>query len=264
MPSLLASLPVFQGKRPKVPDWADISLATEQGKAVAANTAALPALTELGRDVNSYNQSERDRMLELAMPGYNSLLSKQRGIIESQLRGEIPEDVQRQIRRETAYGALKGGFGGSEMGRNLTARDLGLTSLNLTNNAIDSASRWMANTANLKMPGQFDVTSMFVTPQQMFAATFQNQMQKFERDTYAAKIAAAPAPWAAHMGAALDSIADTALSMVSGMGGGMMGGGGGGGGMGSMLSMGGGSQTFQSPSPGVSSGASSPSTWNWN
>lgn len=217
MPSLLASLPVFQGKKPKIPEWQDITLAGEQAKAINANQSALPETQKLAGDVNRFNQAELERMLEQAMPGYQNILNKQRGIIESGLRGEIPEDVSRQIQRETAFGALQGGFGGSEMGRNLTARDLGLTSLNITNNALDSASRWMAQTQSLRMPGQFDVTSMFVTPTQMFQATFQNQQQKFERDTFAAKIAAAPEPWAAHMGAALDSIADTALSMASSM-----------------------------------------------
>lgn len=262
MASILASLPVFQGKKPKVPEWQDIQLQQEQQKAISANQQALPGASALARDVNTFNQAELERMLEQAIPGYQSILGKQRGIIESQLRGEIPEDVQRQIQRQTAFGALQGGFGGSEMGRNLTARDLGLTSLQLTNQAVDSATRWMQNTQAMRMPGQFDVTSMFVTPTQMFQATFQNQMQAFQRDTFAAKIAAAPEPWAAHMGQALDSIADTALGMLSGMGGGMMGGGGGGG-IGGMSTSGGGGMTFQAPQQSTSPISANMNNWNW-
>lgn len=50
-----------------------------------------------------------------------------------ELRGEIPADVQASIQRASAQNALTGGFGAdSGVGRNLTSRDLGLTSLNLT------------------------------------------------------------------------------------------------------------------------------------
>jgi len=47
------------------------------------------------------------------------------------LRGEIPADVQALVKNNAAETSLFGGFNGSQMGRNLVARDLGLTSLDL-------------------------------------------------------------------------------------------------------------------------------------
>jgi hypothetical protein len=47
------------------------------------------------------------------------------------VNGQIPADVLGQVQRGDAEGALFNGFGDSGMSRNLTARDLGLTSLQL-------------------------------------------------------------------------------------------------------------------------------------
>jgi hypothetical protein len=49
----------------------------------------------------------------------------------SLLRGELPPDLASQIQRNTASKALTGGYAGSQAARNLTARDLGRTSLDL-------------------------------------------------------------------------------------------------------------------------------------
>lgn len=56
----------------------------------------------------------------------------------SYLRGEIPADVLAQIGRTSAFRSLQGGFQGSQMAKALTARDVGLTSLDLTKRGGDS------------------------------------------------------------------------------------------------------------------------------
>jgi hypothetical protein len=91
----------------------------------------LPSLKALGSQVNDFNQEQQlksiQKALEFALPGG---LGKAQGIVNSQLAGEIPADVQAQIQRSSAARAISGGYGGgSGLGRNLTLRDLGLTSL---------------------------------------------------------------------------------------------------------------------------------------
>jgi hypothetical protein len=60
---------------------------------------------------------------------------------EAYMRGELPADVVAEIRRNTAEGALKGGQGSdSQAAMNLTARDLGTSSLALQQQGITNAA----------------------------------------------------------------------------------------------------------------------------
>ncbi len=237
MGSILASLPVFQGKKPEVPEFAPINAQAEQNRAIGGNVAAFAGASRLGGMVNTFNQGQLLTMLRAAIPGYDDIMNKGSGLVQSYLRGEVPKDVQDQIGRNAAERSLSGGYGGSGMARNLEARDLGLTSLQLTQEGLSSAQRWMDSATARATPQMFDVTSMFISPTQQIETSFRESNRRWERDWLAAKINAAPEPWAAHLGQTLDSIADTALSMLASYGGGMMGGGGGGGGMGGGMSM---------------------------
>jgi hypothetical protein len=94
---------------------------TAQGK-------QLPELYNFSTDVN---QAYRDQLSQTA-PELAQSAEQLSASTNSLLRGEIPQDVADQIRRQTAERGVLGGYGsGSGMGRNLTARDLGLTSLDM-------------------------------------------------------------------------------------------------------------------------------------
>jgi hypothetical protein len=93
-------------------------------------------------------------------------LGQQGANTASFLRGEIPADVQTQVRNNAAETSLYGGFGGSQMARNLTARDFGLTSLNLIDKGNAGLSQqlgysqalnpFQSNTLDyIQNPGQF-------------------------------------------------------------------------------------------------------------
>jgi hypothetical protein len=59
------------------------------------------------------------------------------------LQGRLPADVMAAVSRQSAFGALQGGFGaGSSMGGALAARNLGLTSLDAARMADQSAQNW--------------------------------------------------------------------------------------------------------------------------
>lgn len=80
--------------------------------------------------LNTSYQNDLSRVLPSLMP---SLETSGRQA-QSLLSGEIPADVQAAVRRSGALQSINGGFGAnSGMARNLTARDFGLTSLNLIN-----------------------------------------------------------------------------------------------------------------------------------
>ena len=92
---------------------------------------ALGGIMDLGMEIDQYNQGQILSQLEEAMPGVTGSVSKASENISNFLEGIIPEDVQDAIARSSAFKSLSGGFQGSGMSRNLEARDLGLTSLDL-------------------------------------------------------------------------------------------------------------------------------------
>ena len=70
------------------------------------------------------------------------------------MSGRIGADVQANVARSSAMQALQGGFGASsEMGRGLTARDLGLTSLNLQQQGFDQFQRQRELNYNTRVAG---------------------------------------------------------------------------------------------------------------
>lgn len=63
---------------------------------------------------------------------FDRLTEQRASISEGMLRGELPQDVQTMVRQQAAENALQRGLGsGSQASRNLVARDLGLTSLDV-------------------------------------------------------------------------------------------------------------------------------------
>lgn len=172
------------GTKPVVPELK--TAADAQKEALAANSANFADIAKLATQVNTLNQDQLNALIDKTLgPGVREQFQQN---LASQARGEIPQDVRNAIYRGNAErGAATNAFGGGGFSRNVTARDLGLTSLQITNNALSSAEQWLQAA---KAP-TFDAMGMFgISTQQQYAA---NQDQ-FNRNFAAAKIAAAPDP----------------------------------------------------------------------
>lgn len=209
--------------KPSIPNWGTVDLGQQQTKAINENTASLPALEGEASNVNSFNSQQLMSTLGQAIPGFEGLSEGISNNIDSMLKGELPADVQSNIQDSAAARSLTGGFGGSGLAGNLTARDLGLNSLDLTQQGISSAQKWIGQMAQITTPQLFNVQSMFVTPQQQFEDTFQNQTAQFQ-DQYAQD----QNNWQHSLGVAagqdIQDTASTTMSLVSsflGGGGGM-------------------------------------------
>lgn len=79
------------------------------------------------------------------------------------LRGQIPLDVQTQVKNNAAQTSLFGGYGGSQVARNLTARDLGLTSLDLIGRGNQGLEQQFSLAQRLS-PYQSDTLSYLMNP----------------------------------------------------------------------------------------------------
>ena len=182
------------GTKPNVPPWEGVSLDQSQNQATAANEAALPGLEKLASGVNAFNQEELTTLFNSIMPGWSNMVSQSGKNISSELKGEIPTDVAQALQSSDAAKALTGGFGGSGLSGNLTARDLGLTSLNMMQQGQSSLESWSSMIDQMFAPGQFNIQSMFISPQQEFSASMENEALKFNRDWTSNQIAASPDP----------------------------------------------------------------------
>lgn len=206
---------LFGGKKPKIPELKPIDFAKEQQQAIQQNIASLEPATELARKTTAAEQSQLETQLRRAIPGYDQLVSQAGQNIAASLRGEISPEVSAQVQRSTAGRALSGGFGaGSGFGRALTARDLGLTGMQIQNQGLAQAQNFIQQQRAFGMVQPFSVSSMFITPAQRIGAIQEQQSRMYGRDLTAAQVAAAPSP--------MQQAAQTALTNFGGVAGGAL------------------------------------------
>jgi hypothetical protein len=203
--SLLGGL-LSKGKKPKIPELKPIDFAGEQRQAIQQNIASLESATELAQKTTAAEQSQLESQLRRAIPGYDQLIQQAGKNIGSALRGEVSQDVQSQLQRSAAGRALGGGFGaGSGMGRNLSARDFGLTSMQIQNQGLAQAQNFIQQQRTMGMVQPFSVSSMFITPAQRVGVMQQQQQAMYNRNLQAAQVAAMPDPTMAAIGSAISS-----------------------------------------------------------
>ena len=207
--SLIGGL-LSKGSKPKVPAFKPINFEAEQKQAIQQNIAALQPATELAQKTTAAEQSQLESQLRRAIPGYDQLVSQAGANIGAALRGEISPEVSAQVQRSTAGRALSGGFGaGSGFGRALTARDLGITSMQLQNQGLAQAQNFIQQQRTMGMAQPFSVSSMFITPNQRIGFMQQQQQAQYARDMAAAQVAAQPSAMKQAFGSAITQFTGT-------------------------------------------------------
>lgn len=232
----------FSGDKPKIPAYPLVDIEGEQKASINQNLQALPKLQTLATRINDFQSDEIMRLLEKNLPGFSNMLREGTETIQSQLRGEIPEDVARNVSRNALERSRAGGYAGSEFSGNLEARDLGLTSLDITNRALGYAERWMAQAA-ARTP-TFDFTRMFISPQERINIKLRENEQVFSRNMLHNRIKALPSNEERAAGAFFDNVEELGQSALGAYAGGAMGGGGSG-----MMGGGGGGGATSNVSP---------------
>ena len=193
----------------QIANFAPINIDAEMASAVSGNNAILPVAEQLASSVNTFNRDELMKQLRAAIPGYDAIVSGQSNLVQSQLKGEIPKDVQDAISRRASERNLFQGTSGSQFGRNLEARDLGLTSMDITNRGFANAMSFLQSTKAMTAAPTFDVSSMFMTPQQRLAIKQNEQAMRIN-----AAVGAASAPTGADVWSSmLTGVGGTALGM---------------------------------------------------
>jgi hypothetical protein len=134
----------------------------------ATQQAGLPGLETTASQADAMSNEEFQKMLTSVDPDLMRQITQIGSIASSYLNGIIPQDVQDQIQRDTAQQAMTGGYAGTQMARNLTSRDLGLTSLDLQQKGM-AASQTAANMARGVNPSFTPISQLLFTPSQLLA-----------------------------------------------------------------------------------------------
>ena len=207
--SLIGGL-LSKGSKPKVPAFKPIDFAAEQKQAIQQNIGSLESATELATKTTAAEQSQLEAQLRRAIPGYDQLIQQAGKNIGSALRGEVSQDVASQLQRSSAGRALSGGYGaGSGAGRNLAARDFGLTSMQIQNQGLAQAQSFIQQQRTVGMAQPFSVSSMFITPNQRIGFMQQQQQAQYARDMAAAQVAAQPSAMNQAFGSAIGNFTGT-------------------------------------------------------
>jgi hypothetical protein len=104
--------------------------------------------------INQANMGQLQDLLTRAMPGWQGMFNQMQTNTNALLAGAVPQDVQDQIRRNAAFTSLMGGSAGAGTGATgtITARDLGLTSLQLQQTGQQQGTNLLNFARNYLMP----------------------------------------------------------------------------------------------------------------
>jgi hypothetical protein len=216
---------------PEVPGLAPINPDKASKDATKLNLAALPGAEGLGKEVNAYNQAELDKSYADIFPGYKDAARKAGSNITDLLSGKVSDSTAAEVSRRAAARSVgtTGTFG--PRGQALEARDFGITSQQQQQTGLTALSGWLSSAKASLIAPKFDVTSMFLSPQQLFAMRQEERSAQFQRQNAANQVDAYYSA-GSRASRALDSVGGAAAGDLGGGGGGggSKGGGGGGGG----------------------------------
>jgi hypothetical protein len=230
---MASGLKYFLSDKPKVPKFERVDIGKETKTAAEENLAALPSVAAFAEKFNQLSGQQLRDQLEGMLPGYSNLSAAITKQIQSYMRGEVPSDVENLLQRRAAERGISIGGQGSEFNENQFLRNLGLTSLQLTQQGLDSASRWIAQ--NASMTPVYNMNQAFLPIQDRIGLKERENQFAWKRNWLKNQIAAVPwgvEGWAINLADRIESIGYQVVSSYAGMatGGGMGGGGGGGGG----------------------------------
>lgn len=106
------------------------------------NTANAGRFGELADRMNLDAVETRKKMLTSIDPRWEEMRDQADRLNSAMMAGEVSPDIQRNLARTAAFKALQGGFSGSAAASNLSARDLGITSLQLSQQGQQNSMAW--------------------------------------------------------------------------------------------------------------------------
>lgn len=162
------------GGKPTVPNPT-----ASAGAAIGGNIGNLGALYQLGGGANQFMQGQLQSNYAAAIPNYAGMAAQSSANIGSELAGELPQGVLDEILQTSAErGILTGSPGSANTNAALVKQLLG-SSLDLTRMGEQELSGAVARSP-ITQP--FDISKMFVTPEQQQEAAMAASLYKAAPD----------------------------------------------------------------------------------
>lgn len=162
-----------------LPEYQKVKVGEEQQATVEDNLRVLPQASELASKANLANVTSAQQMYRQMIPGYDRMMQQASGLISDQMSGRMfGSDVAMSLAK-SAGKALGGGFAGSGMWKNLSARDLGMQTYQLTQQGLTNAMNWL-QTQRSMAPQPLSVQSMFMTPSERVGIAIQQNQLEYE------------------------------------------------------------------------------------
>ena len=153
-------------KGPKIPKYKKVDPDAEQKAAISSNLASFDSAKELADRTTMADQERLESIISRTLPDYRNMLSGAGSAISNMIAGNLPMADQGMIMRQAAERGGAMGLGGSQAGRNLTARDLGLSQMQLIGRGLSAFNSFSSNLRQNFTVNPMSQTSMYMTPQQ--------------------------------------------------------------------------------------------------
>lgn len=173
-------------KGPKLPKFKKTDQTAEQGKAISSNLQHFDKAKELADRSSEADQDRLESIISRTLPGYKDLIASGGNAIKDMIGGRVPIQDQNQILRRSAEKGSALGLSGSAAGRNLSARDLGLTSLQLTQSGLQQLNPFLSTVRSTSTVNPMATSSSFISPEQRIQNEMQQNQFAFNADTQAA------------------------------------------------------------------------------
>lgn len=132
-------------------------------QAIASNLGNLSSLYGLAGGVNTFNQNQINQNYASTFPGFQQGLDQSSRNIQSKLKGDVPQDVIRNLLQGAAERGIVTGTYGSDNSNAAYLRALGLTSLDMMNQGEQQFTQAINRVAKAPL---FDVNPYMVTADQ--------------------------------------------------------------------------------------------------
>ena len=153
-------------KGAKIPKYKKVDQAAEQKAAISSNLASFDSAKELADRTTMADQERLESIISRTLPDYQNILRSAGGAISNMIAGNLPmADQGMTIRRAAERGGALG-LGSSQAGRNLTARDLGISQVQLMNQGLNAFNSFSSNLRQNYTVNPMSQASMYMTPQQ--------------------------------------------------------------------------------------------------
>jgi hypothetical protein len=173
-------------KGPKLPKFKKVDQTAEQGKAISSNLQNFGKAKELADMSSEADQDRLESIISRTIPGYKDLISSGSKAIGNLIGGNIPNQDRDQIARRSAEQGSALGLSGSAGGRNLSARDLGLTRLQMTTQGLNQLNPFLSTVRSTSTVNPMATSSSFISPEQRIQNEMQQNQFQFQSDTQGA------------------------------------------------------------------------------